>query len=643
MNNEINNKKPAPLSRRHKIFLAEVKQLASEMENQVFANMYYEGVERKLLYNDSSLMEFMDALERVPVSIEEFLDSPEFMGATDLVIWPEVRKVIIEINQHWWRNGDGAFDKAILMGATSTAKSTIAIVSTIYALYLLHCLLNPQGVYGLPKVTSIVFAIMAAKPNVMKKVVYVPMRKMIECMPFFQKHGLPDKLIDSEMYFKEKNIRVIPAGGDEDAILGEAVIGGIIDEINFMNVVLRSKKAEVTSGRAGVYDRADQVHSTMLRRKSGRFITKGPSIGIVFASSSTRYKGDFTDKLHKRVKSGDIKNCYVYNRRQFDVWPQDRYCGRTFRLLIANDMHHDTRVLLDDEKTPEGAWVENVPIEYIELFRANPYDALRDVMGISNNSLSPFIKRRVKIQECVDQGVERGLESILVRDHVILGEHGMPHVKEDAYCQNPSRPRYVHIDLSRNGDRCGIAMVRFEGMMQCKRDNGIMELLPVGLVEMACTITPDHQNEIDVAEVRAFVKHLKTKYGYPIRSVSYDGVDSRESIQQWRKDGMRAVMISVDRFSTRYKQLRDAAYDGRLVLYENDILVEEFLSLEYDEDKDKIDHSVHGTKDCIDSVCGAFTNMLERKSTWASAAFDDAAYQNDQRAVFDERFDEPRA
>lgn len=380
----------------------------------------------------------------------------------------------------------------------------------------------------------------------------------------------------------------------------------------------------------------------MQRRKRGRFTRPGPVIGLVIASSSTRYKGDFTDKQKAFLEKNGIKTTYIYNRRQFDVVPKERFSGRTFRLLIGNDIHHDTRVLRDDEETPVGAWVENVPIEYIDDFRKRPYDALRDVMGIANNALSPFIKSRHKIYECVEYGKEINLSSILVRDHVILGEHGMPQVKAGTYCQNPSRPRYVHIDLSRNADRCGIAMVRYEGMTTVARDSGMPELMPMAIVEMACTITPDANNEIDIAEVRAFVKHLKDKYGYPIKGVSYDGFDSRESLQQWRKGGMRSTMISVDRSATPYKQFRDAMYDRRVALPEDDVLLSEILDLEYDENKDKVDHPVQGSKDCADAVCAAYTNMLERRSTWTAAAQDDFTQELANRASFDERFDEQR-
>jgi hypothetical protein len=635
------------LSPRQAAFLREVKARADEMENRMFADMYYTAVERRTLYDDRVLFEFIAQFERTPVDMETFMDSPEFLGATDIDIWPEVRKTLVEINRDWWTgidrdDGGLAYNGATLMGATGTAKSTISMITTMYHTYLLSCLKNPQAIYGLPKNTSIVFAIMAAKPHVMKKVIYTPMRKYITQMPYFQKHMMPDKLIESEMYFVEKNIRIVPAGGDEDAILGEAIIGGIVDEINFMNVVLRSKKAEVTSGRAGLYDQAEQVHSTMVRRKRGRFTRPGPMIGIVFASSSTRYKGDFTDKRKALVDEGKLNSEYIYNRRQFDVVPKKRFTTGTFRFMIANDAQHDSRVLRDDEVAPEGAWIIDIPREYIDDFVTRPYDSMRDVLGISNNALSPFIKTRHKIAECVEAGEVYGLESFLVRDHVILGEHGMPRIKADHYCVNPSRPRYVHIDLSRNGDRCGIAMVRFEGMREVARQNGVKELLPVGVVEMACTITPDANNEIDVAEVRAFVRHLKDKYGYPIRAVTYDNVDSRESIQQWRKSGMRAGQLSVDRGDAHYKQFRDAMYDVRILLPNDKLLINEVLDLEYDEKKNKIDHPVNGSKDCSDAVCGAYCSMLERKSTWSAAMADDASYGNSQRAVFDSRFDAPR-
>lgn len=631
-------------SRRREIFLEQVDTIAGRMANKQFAEMYTTAV-RNMADGDSTLFDFLGALEKVPVSIEEFIDGEQFLGSTDLEMWPAVRQAVIEENQHWWKGirpgvKGGAYDTVCAMGCTRSGKSTQAIIGTLYHFYILTCMQNPQRWYGLPSVTSIVFALLGAKPHVTKKVVYAPMRKWIERMPYFQAHCLPDKNIDSEMYFKEKNIRIVPVSGSEDAILGEATIGGLIDEINFMNVIQKSKKAEVSTGRSGSYDQAAMVYDTFIRRRRGTFARRVPQIGLIFASSSTRYKGDFTDKLKAETEKYGHDNVYIFNKRQFDVQPPSNYCGQTFRLLIGNDIQHDTRVLGDDEEVVEGSWVEDIPIEYLQDFQRKPYDAMRDVLGLSSNAISPFIKTRHRIYECVEYGHELQLESFLIRDHVILGEHGMPTVKAGHYCMNPTRPRYVHIDLSRTGDRCGIAMIRFDGMISIGRTGDMNEILPLGAVEMACSIEPDANNEIDIAQVRSWVRSLIKVHGYPIKGVSYDGFDSRESIQQWRKDRMPTKQISMDRTSAPYKQLRDAMYDRRLALLDDPDVIGEILDLEYDESKDKIDHTMIGKKDVSDAICGAYTNMLERRSTWANVEEDMASdgrhsesrYDDDERA-----------
>lgn len=914
-------------------------------------------------------------------------------------------------------------DKVFVTG--NTGKTSLCEVTTLYHLHILACLKQPQTLYGLPKTTSIIFPIMAAKPHVTKKVVYQPIRKMIEDIPWFQKHLQMDKLIESEVYFKEKNIRIVVGGADADSILGEAVIGGIIDEINFMNVVLKSKKSEVTSGRMGIYDQAQTIYEAMTRRKKSRFINKGPQIGIILVSSSTRYKGDFTDKRTKHVETKHEKGVYIYNKKQYEVWPQDRYTGETFNLMVGNEVLSDTRVMEDNEVVPEGTLVLAVPIEYKSDFLKNPHDSLRDIVGISTSSISPFFRRRFKILECIQAGEAEGLQSFLVKDNVVLGVDGLPQVKSGHYCMNPSRPRYVHIDLSLNNDNCiaagqqvlladgtyrsielvregdkvitqdgstqhvtathdngckkvlsvgvygwpdnlvatpnhrvwavkrsavsyasgrlvkpnakkftgrsskaakarykftpefvelstlspgdflvtprpkqaeylnlggipltyaagyiaglfaaegslycvgkqehvafslheneteilrrltdalvntfgvkvrvihatvgkgvqirtssckaltafvyasvgeyshrkhmkvwrtgnsafhsglchgyvdgggcvayddsgattsfavksvspvmarsfywlltangytatidarvgytseykgtvvthkpcwtvkvsgraqlarfaawgagydetpcsmtmaleeyilrpiqtvamvgsarvydltiegnssyvvgtsvvhncGIAMLRFDGLRKVTREGGQIEALPICSVEMAVSIKPDAQNEIQIAEIRMWVKQLRDVFGYPIKAVTYDGLMGIESQQQWRKDGMKTGYVSVDKTSVPYKQLRDAISDTRVLMYHSDVLLNELFELEYDTVKDKVDHPINGGKDVADSVCGAYTTLLQRRSSWMAAASDDAAHVATERRDYESRFDDER-
>lgn len=627
------------VTERARVLVQSAQEAIASCENKMFGEMYAEALRRRVYEDDPYLFNFMKSLEQAPVGIEEFLDSPEFLGATDIILWPEVRKAVVEINKDWWKGPAHAYSQALLLGATGTGKTETAKVTTLYHLYLLSCVSSPQALYGLPQSTSIVFAIMAAKPHVTKKVIYLPLRKAVETIPYFQKHLRPDRLVESEMIFPSKNIRISPGGSDADTILGEAIIGGVIDEVNFMNVVLKSKKAEVTTGRAGVYDQAQSIHSAMTRRKKGRFVFRGPQIGVICVSSSTRYKGDFTDKLKIRAIRDQDPTIYIYDKKQYEVRPQDGYCGEKFKVLVGNEVLNDTRILKPDEKVAEGALVLEIPIEYLPDFRTDLFGALRDVCGISTSSISPFYRRPFKIQEAVDRGVEVGLESFLEKDNVVLGVDDMPRVKAGHYCQNPSRPRYVHIDLSMTGDNCGLGMARYDGMVDVERANGIVEKLPKVTIELACSIKPDPNNEIQFAEIRAWVKRLKDVYGYPIKAVTYDGIFSTESIQAWRRMGMKTGHLSVDRTSVPCKQFRDALYDGRIDMYEQEVLQREMELLEYNEVTDKVDHLPSESKDVHDAVVGAYTSLLQRRASWQSAAMDDQSDEDNKRAELGDRFD----
>jgi hypothetical protein len=607
--------------------IAAAKQEAKSFDNPMFGDMYVHAVEQQLEGNNAFLR-FIKGLREPPVDIETFLDSKDFMGATDLKLWPVVRETIIAANKYWWKGVKfGAIQEQLLVAATGSGKSEICKVSMAYLLHILGCMKSPQSFYDLPSSTSIVISVQAAKPHVTKKIIYIPLRKYIEEIPWFRRHLRPNKYIESEMYFVDLNIRVVQGGSDSDAILGDAILAAVVDEINYIKVITRSKKADVSSsGRTGTYDQAQNVYEALVRRRKSRFITQGPQLGQICISSSRRYKGDFTDRRQKQVENSDELGVLVYDKAQYEAQPASKYCGEKFTVVIMNNASADIRILDEGEKEPRGAEVFHVPVEYKDEFIKSPAGSVRDIIGRSVNSISPFFKNRKSIEESIERGREKGLQSILVKDNVILGIEGLPMVKRGTYCQNPSRPRYVHIDLSATCDNCGISMVRFDGMVDKKRATGEIEKLPMATVEMALSIEPDHGAEIDAAEIRAWVKQLKDIYGYPIKAVSYDGFSSLESRQQWKKIGMKTGLVSLDRTTAPYRNLRDAFTDGRIDMYPQATLMEELYSLEFDGDsgKDgKVDHSSSGSKDIADAVCGAYQTLLTRASTWLAAFEDD--------------------
>lgn len=630
--------------------LETARSAAEGFDNKLFGEMYIHAIEEKVYHDNDVFLDFIKQLDQPPVGIEEFIDSPDFVGTTDLVLWPEVREAVIDLNKYWWRGvGPGnnrAYIEALLMGCTRSGKTEISKLSMAYYTHILGCLKKPQILYKLPTETPLVMVIQGAKPHVTKKVVYEPLRKMIEAMPWFKKHMRPNKYLEKEMYFDKVNLAIVQGTSDSDAVLGQNVIMAIIDEVNFMKVVKKSRKADISTGREGSYDQAQVTYDTVSRRRKNTFMYRGPNIGMIIPASSTRYKGDFTDRRKKQVIDENEQNVFIYDHAQYEVRPPEFFSEKRFWVLVANDAASDIEIVEDPQpgqRIPPGSTCYEVPVDYVDEFKKDPAGAMRDVIGKSVSSINPFFRRRGVILDAVQRGTEKGLVSILYKDNVILGPEGMPQVKRGHYCTNPTLPRYVHIDLSENGDSCGIGMVRYDGMVTMHRATGATERLPAATVELAVSIEPDHTTEIDIAEVRTWVRQLKEHYGYPIKSVTYDGWNSLESRQAWAKVGMPSGQVSVDRFPAPYKQFRDAMADGRVDLYEQQLLVDELYDLEYNEEADKIDHPINGSKDCADGVCGAYEALMKRSSTWA----DDEIPEGEDpglygRVVFDDRDESPR-
>lgn len=622
-----------------------VRQVSGKLNNPLAAEMYAHAVDKATNEGDDTFLKFLSNLEQFPVSIEEFIDSDEFLGATDLVLWSEVRKAAIDSNKDWWKGPNEAIRESIYSGSTGSGKTELAKIDAAYTLHLLGCLRNPQSIYGIPSATSIVFVLQSAKPHVTKKVLYAPIRKYVENMPWFQKHLRLDPYMEAEMVFPSKNIRVVPTGADADSVLGEAVIWAIMDEANFMAVIANSKRGE-GAGRGGKYDQAYSTHSALTRRRNSRFVYPGPSIGKIIVASSSQYSGDFTAKRIKAAQASSAPHTYyIYHKMRFEVMPFDRFCGKKFYVAILNDITGEIAMYDKPSDIPESA-IESVaiPVEYRQDFEDDPHGSLRDICGMTTDAITPFFRRREKITEFYEKGAEVGVKSFLVKDNVILGVDGMPMVIKDHRAPMPKRPRFVHIDLSLNNDAVGIGMTRFDGFVEIHRRSGIIETLPVATIELAVSIKPDSLTEIDLAEVRTWVLQLKKKYGYPIRAVTYDGWNSAESIQAWRKMGVKAGVLSVDKTSGPYKEFRNALHDSRVRGYYQDVLISEMSNVEYNAKKDKIDHREGETKDCLDGVVGSYSNMLKRVRAYSvsgNTAADDEEV-TDGRVDFGDRYDSDR-
>ena len=563
---------------------------------------------------------------RFPVTIEEFVANEEFLGGR-IQIWPALMADLKALNPNVLV-GEAPVHEAFLGGATGTGKSTLAKITLLYQLYLLTCFRNPRAQFGLDPTTRIVFPLMSTSPDVTRRVLYEPLREMFESMPYAQKHLTWDRRRSSTLEI-EGGIHVVPLIANQEAILGQAVPGAILDEVNFMHTVKNSTRVAGPRGQGGYYDQAEEIYREISLRRKSRFLNPAISIGCIIVSSSTRYQGDFLDRRIQEVDQFQRQNVVVRQHKRYEVAPQELYCGETFRLLVGGTRHR-TAVLADDQETPNDAHVELVPIEYQEEFRRDPERALQTIMGISVESITPFIGRRETITEAFEEGEQLQLEQWVDLPDVILEDHDLPRWLDEAIPRNSDTPRFVHIDLSHTGDACGIAIVRALGRVNITDPEilSAIEAKPMFAVETALSIQPSPQAELNFAHLRRWLMGLNTRFGLNIHTVSFDGYQSVEMRQAFRSAGVRTKLISLDRSIEPYSYLRVCLYEERIAIVESDKLRNELVALEWNQESDKVDHPPRGSKDIADAVCGAVWSAATSRELRNGGGFIDEAGQS---------------
>jgi len=170
-----------------------------------------------------------------------------------------------------------------------------------------------------------------------------------------------------------------------------------------------------------------------------------------------------------------------------------------------------------------------------------------------------------------------------------------------------SKPRFVHGDLSYAGDSTGIAMGYVQGYKEVIRRNESGEQFsmkaPIIVIEFMLRIRPPKGGEIQLADIRSLIYELRS-YGYPIRKVTFDSFQSKDSMQQLQRMGIESGHVSADTNPQVYNAYKEALYEDRLIAYSYDILFEETIRLEKNEKKNKVDHPANGSKDVADAVAG---------------------------------------
>lgn len=530
---------------------------------------------------------------RERVGIIEFVESPEYLGRRG-ELYPKVMEALSEMTS-------GRYQEAVLTGAIGTAKSTLAVYSMAWSLYQLSVLRNPHDDFGLDPTSEIVIVFQSISAKAAKSVDFERFKALIDGSRYFRAQFPYDRRAESELRFPNRII-VRPVTGEVTGAIGQNVIGGVIDEVNHMARVERSLR----SIDGGEFDQAVALYNSIVRRRKSRFMRRGRLPGLLCLVGSKRCPRQFTDQRVESAKTDPT--IYVYDKRTWEVLPEDRFSGEWFDVFIG-DARRQPRVLTANESLPEvdQPLRLRVPKEYQDDFRRDIHEALREIGGISTLAVHPFFTNREAVAACM--GSRTSIFSHTVADLSTDRVTANPR-----FFQSPNEPRWVHIDLALTGDAAGIVCGYVPGFSQISR-GVVVETLPRIAIDCTLRVTPPRHGEISFQRIRELIYNL-TELGLAIRWVSFDGFQSADSIQQLKMRGYQSGVRSVDRTTDPYDVLKAALYDGRVSMPQDAHLLGELLSLELDYERGKIDHLPNGSKDVADSLAAVVFGLTNRRESW---------------------------
>jgi hypothetical protein len=381
-------------------------------------------------------------------------------------------------------------------GAIGTGKSTIALFTTAYQLYVLSCLKDPHQLHSLDPASEIVFAFQSLNKMLAESIDYKRFRAMIEGSAYFAHHFPFQKSLGSEMVFP-KNIVVRPLSGNVNAAIGSNIFCGIIDEVNFMAVVEQSKKA----ADGGAFDQANEMYNAIVRRRKSRFMAAGGHLpGVLCLVSSKRYPGEFTDRKQAEARDEIARTgktrIFVYDRRVWEIKPEGTYGQERFELFLG-DVARKPRILeTGAEVAAEDAHlVMEVPGEFRSEFTRDILSAIRDIAGSATFALHPFIVNTEAVAKAF--GIRQSVLSTQETDFVAARALLYPN-----RILRPDEPRLAHVDLGLTGDSAGVAVGWVEGFAKVPRSDNTFETMPVINFDLILEVKPPQGGEIEFENIR---------------------------------------------------------------------------------------------------------------------------------------------
>lgn len=502
--------------------------------------------------------------DRKIVSIDEFLDSPNYLGAGGALYprWRQDMRTFLapESTHYEW----------VFSGGIGTGKTTIARIVALYKLYMMLCLRNPQATFG--KTSADTFS-MVFLGITHKKTIETALKPFVVLLRGAKGlfHELDDQtklltysgdkipfcynIADGVVRFN-KNITVCVGSTVED-LVGHNVFSAFYDE---------ASRAQATA------DGALEVYTELKNRIHSRFgRSRYCFVGLI---SSATHEADAVQMYIKNL-SLEVKEKYVsvstYTRWEVATRIGDDPFINGYFFVINGSSNFPSQILekevgeqwwRDRSLVPSGCELIKIPLEYISDFKMSLTKALQDIAGVPTSLSSALFPDVSKIEDerlaptlrlsipTVERGkimaavastdMLRVLPPMCLVDNPVAvakgaGVNNSKRTKQ--WYRNPSLPRYIGVDLAETGE-AGLAVVHKE----LDYDTGNT----VYVADLICTFYSP--TRIRIESIYELIAALHKDVGLFIHTLAFDQYQSALLLQRAKENYLspNCIRFSVD-------------------------------------------------------------------------------------------------
>ena len=598
------------------VSLPELEGLSDE-ERQCVLNILKE------IQDNGESKQYQDILyadyKEIPVDIETFVTDNRYLGkawhdgAGKLKLYPYWLDRLKELFPD---NISTSVNNFIESGARGLGKSEVACLIMSYLMYRVMCLKNPWETLHIKPTEKVCFAFMNITKYLAEDIAVDKFQKSIQMSPWFMARGSMTQRDNSPYWLPPEPINII-IGSQPSHVLGQPIFAAFCDEISFI------KNQDIEKQKKLAIDMID----TAIGGMKTRFIVNGKNPTLLILASSKRSEKSFLEQHMKTKLETEKENVLIVDEAVWTVKPQGTYNNKTFNVAVGNKFLQSVVVPDGDDislYTNRGYKILNVPIDFRPNFLDDIERALCDYAGISSSEISKYINGAMLMNV-----MNAPYSNPFTKEIIEVGN--APDDKAQ-YCDFfdlskvpdnlKHKPLFVHLDMSISGDKTGIAGVWIKGKKPSTNEQTQSKDLFFSLA-FSVSVKAPKGRQVSFEKNRNFIYWLKEQ-GFNIKGVTSDTFQSYDTGQTLLAKGYPYSILSVDKVSTDlichpYQYLKSTIYEGRIEMYQCDLLKKEITDLERNINTGKVDHpdTKDASKDMSDAVCGALYNASKNAEEFA--------------------------